>query len=106
MLMLILANGTSPRSWLVLGNRLLFKKIIEMNSKLKILSEFIMSLDDDQFQKWLEVMPSSQLTDAINAIKYRRIQNEEELASIEMEIGDKSLVEVTKLLKKFTLSGK
>ena len=77
-----------------------------MNSKLKILSEFIMSLDDDQFQKWLEVMPSSQLTDAINAIKYRRIQNEEELASIEMEIGDKSLVEVTKLLKKFTLSGK
>ena len=93
-------------SWLVLGNRLLFKKIIEMNSKLKILSEFIMSLDDDQFQKWLEVMPSSQLTDAINAIKYRRIQNEEELASIEMEIGDKSLVEVTKLLKKFTLSGK
>ena len=77
-----------------------------MNPKLKILSEFIMSLDDDQFQKWLEVMPTSQLTDAINAIKYRRLQNEEELASIEIEISHKSLDEVNRLLKKFTLSGK
>ena len=65
-----------------------------------------MSLDDDQFHKWLEVMPTSQLTDAINAIKYRRLQNEEELASIEIEISHKSLDEVTRLLKKFTLSGK
>ena len=77
-----------------------------MDKKLQILSEFIMSLDDDQFQKWLEVMPTSQLTDAINAIKYRRLQNEEELASIEIEISHKSLDEVTRLLKKFTLSGK
>jgi hypothetical protein len=77
-----------------------------MDKKLQILSEFIMSLDDDQFHKWLEVMPTSQLTDAINAIKYRRLQNEEELASIEIEISHKSLDEVTRLLKKFTLSGK
>jgi len=65
-----------------------------------------MSLDDDQFHKWLEVMPTSQLTDAINAIKYKRLQNEEELASIEIEISHKSLDEVNRLLKKFTLSGK
>jgi len=77
-----------------------------MDKKLQMLSEFIMSLDDDQFHKWLEVMPTSQLTDAINAIKYRRLQNEEELASIEIEISHKSLDEVTRLLKKFTLSGK
>jgi hypothetical protein len=77
-----------------------------MDKKLQILSEFIMSLDDDQFHKWLEVMPTSQLTDAINAVKYRRLQNEEELASIEIEISHKSLDEVTRLLKKFTLSGK
>jgi|APCry1669188970_1035186.scaffolds.fasta_scaffold413936_1 hypothetical protein len=77
-----------------------------MDKKLQILSEFIMSLDDDQFHKWLEVMPTSQLTDAINAIKYKRLQNEEELASIEIEISHKSLDEVNRLLKKFTLSGK
>ena len=77
-----------------------------MDKKLQILSEFIMSLDDDQFHKWLEVIPTSQLTDAINAIKYKRLQNEEELASIEIEISHKSLDEVTRLLKKFTLSGK
>jgi hypothetical protein len=77
-----------------------------MDKKLQILSEFIMSLDDDQFHKWLEVIPTSQLTDAINAIKYKRLQNEEELASIEIEISHKSLDEVNRLLKKFTLSGK
>jgi len=89
-----------------LGFGYCLRNIIKMDKKLQILSEFIMSLDDDQFHKWLEVMPTSQLTDAINAIKYRRLQNEEELASIEIEISHKSLDEVTRLLKKFTLSGK